>query len=134
MPGIVLTLSGEPDDDLAQRIATDITDLACAVLRKRPDQTMVMVRHVPHRSWFIGKRPLSAWGKNSFRLEVTITQDTNTRAEKAEFHSQAFALLSRLLGDVHPHSNVHIIDCNAAGYGYGGITQEQRLQHAGPQS
>jgi 4-oxalocrotonate tautomerase len=130
MPGIVLTISGEPDDSLAQRVAEDITNLTCSVLRKRPDRTMVMVRHIPHRSWFIDKRPLSAWGKNSFRLEVTITRDTNTRAEKAEFHKQAFALLSRVLGDVHPHSNVHIIDCSAAGYGYGGITQEHRLQHA----
>ena len=131
MPGIVLTISGEPDDSLAQRVAEDITNLACSVLRKRPNQTMVMVRHVPHRSWFIEKRSLSAWGKNSFRLEVTITRDTNTREEKTEFHKQAFALLSRVLGDVHPHSNVHIIDCSAAGYGYGGITQENRLQHAG---
>jgi 4-oxalocrotonate tautomerase len=130
MPGIVLTISGEPDDGLARQIAEEITSLTCSVLHKRPEQTMVMIRHVPHRWWFIDKRPLSDWGKNSFRLEVTITRDTNTRAEKAEYHRQAFALLSRLLGDIHPHSNVNIIDCSAAGYGYGGITQEHRLQHA----
>lgn len=130
MPGILLTISGEPDDELAQRVAEEITNLTCSVLRKRPEQAMMMIRHVPHRAWFIDKRSLSAWGKNSFRLEVTITRDTNTRTEKAEFHKQAFALLSRLLGDVHPHSNVHIIDCSAAAYGYGGITQEHRFQHA----
>ena len=128
MPGILLTISGEPNDDLAQLAAEEITSLTCSVLRKRPEQTMVMIRHVPHREWFIGKRPLSAWGKNSFRLEVTVTQDTNTRNEMAEFHKLAFALLSQLIGDVHPHSNVHIIECSADAYGYGGVTQEQRLQ------
>jgi 4-oxalocrotonate tautomerase len=133
MPGIMLTISGEPDDHLARRLAEDITDLTCSVLRKLPSKTMVMVRYVPHHLWFIDKRPLSAWGKNSFRLEVTISRDTNTREEKAEFHRRAFALLSQALGEIHPHSNIHIIDCSAAGYGYGGITQEHRFQHAEPQ-
>jgi len=130
MPGIVLTLSGEPDERLAQRLAEEITSLTCSVLHKQSDKTMVMVRHVPHQLWFIDKRPLSAWGRNSFRLEVTITEGTNTRQEKAEYQRRAFALLSEVLGKIHPHSNIHIIDCGAASYGYGGVSQERQLLDA----
>jgi 4-oxalocrotonate tautomerase len=127
MPGIALTLSGEPDEPLAQRLAEEITNLTCSVLHKHPEKTMVLVRYVPHRLWFIDRASLSAWRKNSFRLEVTVTKGTITRQEKAEFQRRAFALFSEVLGGVHPHSNVHIIECCAASYGYGGITQERQL-------
>jgi 4-oxalocrotonate tautomerase len=130
MPAIMLTLSVEPNERLTRQLVDDITDLTCSVLRKSPERTMVMVRHVPASAWFIDKRSLLAWGKNSFRLEVTVTRDTNTREEKAEFQRRAFALMSETLGDVHPHSNVHVIDCSATGYGYGGLSQEYHYQHA----
>ncbi|WGS18222.1 MULTISPECIES: hypothetical protein [unclassified Bradyrhizobium] len=63
------------------------------------------------------------------RLEVTITEGTSTRDEKSVYQNKAFALLSKLIGNLHPHANVHIIDCGAVSYGYGGFTQEYRHNH-----
>jgi 4-oxalocrotonate tautomerase len=92
---------------------------------------MVMLQFVPHEDWFIGSKSLAERGKNSFRLEVTISDETNTKDEKAAYHKAAFAALYELIGNVHPHSNIHVIDCRATAYGYGGVTQEYRYHHPG---
>lgn len=130
MPGLTLTLSGQPDPALARRLASELTALTCEVLEKRPDQTMVIVRFVPDDFWFIDGRSLGEHGRNTFRLEVTITDETNTKAQKARYHREAYALLADRIGNLHPHSNVHVVDCRASAYGYGGVTQEYRHQHA----
>ncbi len=87
---------------------------------------MVLVRFVPHELWFIDGRSLAEHGRNSFRLEVTITDETNTKAQKARYQREAFDLVGGILGNLHSHSNIHIIDCRAAAYGYGGVSQEYR--------
>ena len=58
-----------------------------------------------------------------------MTDETNTKAEKADYLRQAFAALSELIGDVNEVSYIHVIDARAAAYGYGGRTQEYRHQH-----
>ncbi|QPF87174.1 4-oxalocrotonate tautomerase family protein [Bradyrhizobium genosp. L] len=131
MPGIKLTVSGRPDQALSRRLAVELTALTCRTLRKKPERTMVQVHYIEPEHWFIDQRSLADHGKNSFRLEVTITEDTNTRGEKIAYHRQAFALLSELIGNLHPHSNVHIVDCGAVSYGYGGFTQEHRYNQDG---
>lgn len=130
MPGILLRISGRSNPDLTRRIVPAIMDLTCSILKKEPERTMVQLHYVPHDEWFIAGKSLAELAKNSFRLEVTITDETNTKAEKAAYHEAAFAALSELIGNVHPHSNIHVIDCRATAYGYGGVTQEYRSQHA----
>lgn len=130
MPGVFLRVSGQQDAAQAQSLAGALTDLTCKVLEKRPAQTMVLIQFVPHDLWFIDKRSLVEHGRNSFRLEVTITDETNTKSQKARYHREAFALLAERIGNLHAHSNVHVIDCRASAYGYGGVTQEYRHQHA----
>lgn len=129
MPGLALTVSGSPDPALSRRLADETTRVTCETLRKRPELTTVLVRFIAHEHWFIAGRSLAEHGRNAFRLEVTITDETNTREEKAAYHRAAFAALSRLVGNLHPHSNVHIVDCRATAYGYGGLTQDHRYQH-----
>jgi len=126
MPGILLKISGERNPELARRVVPEITALTSSLLDKRPERTMVMLQWVPHEDWFIAGKSLVQHGKNSFRLEMTITDETNTKEQKAAFHKAAFAALSQLIGNVHLHSNIHIIDCRASAYGYGGETQEFR--------
>lgn len=130
MPGLSLRISGQPDTTLASRIAPQLTALTSRVLEKRPELTVVTFQFVPHELWFIDSRSLVEHSKNASRLEVTITDETNTKYQKACFQHDAFHLLSELIGNVHAHSNVHIVDCRASAYGYGGLTQEYRYQHA----
>ncbi len=125
MPFVTLQYTAPTDAAQSARLADEIAGLVCAVLRKDPHRTSVLLRPVDPAQWFIAGRRLADTGRHAFRLEVTVTDETNTRAEKQRFQREAFALLSRLLGDIHPHSNVHVIDCRAAAYGYGGISQEE---------
>lgn len=130
MPGIHITVSGAADTHLTAQLAERLTTVTCEVLKKERERTRVIVQYVPPEQWFIAGTLLATDGRKSFALNVTITEHTNTRSEVAQFHKAAFALLTELLGPVHPHSSIHVQNCEAIGYGYGGITQESRYQHA----
>ncbi|RKP57754.1 tautomerase family protein [Pararobbsia silviterrae] len=131
MPGIRLTVSGREQPELTEKLATELTRLTCDVLAKLPSKMAVFIEYIPHAQWFIDNRSLAAHGKNAFQLELTITQHTNTREQKAEYHRKAFDLLASLIGNLHPHSNINVIDCDATGYGFGGLTREWKI-HRGP--
>jgi 4-oxalocrotonate tautomerase len=130
MPRITVTIAAQPDDKLTHQVAKELSKLTAEQLDKSLDATLLTINYFPRERWFIAGRSLVDWDMNGFTLEVTVTDETNTRQEKASYHRAAFALLSELIGNVHPHSNVHVIDCRAAAYGYGGVTQEYRYQHA----
>lgn len=129
MPGIHVTISGPADAALTPRLAEQLTQLTCRVLKKERSRTRVIVQYVPADQWFVEGRSLADDGRRSFKLEVTITDETNTRGEKADYHRDAYELLAGLLGPVHSHSSIHVQDCQATSYGYGGVTQEWRYQH-----
>lgn len=60
-----------------------------------------------------------------------MTDETNTKAEKARFLNAIHADFKRLRQNLHECSYIHVIDARAAAYGYGGKTQEFRHQAAG---
>ena len=70
-------------------------------------------------------------GQRSFSLEIKVTDETNTKAEKARFIAAVFDSFERLFGPLHAESYIHVHDVRAASYGYGGRTQEWRYHHAG---
>ncbi|AKM29773.1 4-oxalocrotonate tautomerase [Pandoraea faecigallinarum] len=128
MPHIVLQLSGTPDDTLSRQAVRAVSQLTVDTLHKAPEVIAVSVEYIPHERWFIGGTPLSEQGKNAFHLDISVTDETNTKAEKARFIAQVFETLSAILGNVHECSYIHVIDARAAAYGYGGRTQEYRHQ------
>ena len=65
------------------------------------------------------------------RGKSRITDETNTKDEKAVYIKEAFAGFARLLGNLHEESYIHVLDVRAATYGYGGYTQEYRYHHQG---
>jgi len=129
MPHINLQISGQPDADLTRRSAAAVADLTQRLLGKKPEVIAVTVQYVPRESWIIGGEPLSETGRNAFHLDISVTDETNTKAEKAQYLKAVFETLSGLIGNVHPVSYIHVIDARAAAYGYGGLTQEYRHQH-----
>jgi 4-oxalocrotonate tautomerase len=69
MPGIVLTLSGQADASLTRRLALDLSELTCRVLKKEMARTAVIIRYCPDDQWFIAGRSLQDYGQKAFRLE-----------------------------------------------------------------
>ena len=59
-----------------------------------------------------------------------MTDETNTKDEKAAYIQAVFNSFETLLGDLHPESYIYVQDVRATAYGYGGLTQEHRYQHA----
>ncbi len=129
MPHVNLQISGQPNAELTRRAAAAVAELTQRVLGKKPEVIAITVQYVARDAWIIGGEPLSEQHRNAFHLDISITDETNTKAEKAQFIREAFDALSALIGDIHPCSYIHVMDVRAAAYGYGGLTQEFRHQH-----
>jgi len=131
MPSITLKLSGPRNPDLGQQAVAVINQLTAEVLGKQPELMATTVHYVAEEDWFIAGQPLSQIGGSAFHLDISITDETNTKKEKARFLLEVYAAMKKLLPDLHDVSYVHLIDARAAAYGYGGRTQEWRHQQHG---
>ncbi|MEJ7685510.1 MAG: 4-oxalocrotonate tautomerase family protein [Variovorax sp.] len=131
MPHIAITLSGEPDAQLTRRTVDRVAELTQSVLGKKLPVIAIAVQYVAADAWFIGGRSLADLGRSAFHLDISITDETNTKAEKARYLREIHAAMAALRKDLHEVSYVHLIDARAAAYGYGGLTQEYRHQQAG---
>ena len=128
MPYLHIQLSGARDDALAQQTAEAAAELTASILHKDRALTAVVVEFIEPAHWFIAGQPLMASTARSYHWVVSITDETNTKAEKARYLAAVHAAMGELLGEVAEHSYVHIADVRASAYGYGGKTQEFRYQ------
>jgi 4-oxalocrotonate tautomerase len=131
MPYLHIQISGAADDALAANVARNATELTARLLGKDPSLTAVVVDFIAPSQWFIGGRALSAGGPRSYHWMVSITDETNTKREKALYLEAVHGTMRELLGGVAEHSYVHVADLRASAYGFGGLTQEHRYQHPG---
>lgn len=130
MPILNVKVSGEKSSDTTRQINALLLELTTRILGKKPEVTAIAIDYVPRDCWLVGGKLLSEQGKNSFYFDIKITDETNTKAEKAQYIAEAFAGFEKLLGNLHEESYIHVEDVRAAAYGYGGRTQEYRYQHA----
>jgi 4-oxalocrotonate tautomerase len=131
MPYIHVTISGQSDDALAARVAATASELTARLLHKDPALTAVGIAFEPASQWFVAGRRLSDGSSRSYWWTVNITDETNTKAEKAEYLAAVHQAMGELLGNVEEHSYAHVVDARAASYGFGGRTQEWRFHHPG---
>ena len=131
MPHVVIHLSGQPDARLTRQVVEQVNVLTQEILGKQLPVIAATVQYIPPDQWFIGGRTLAELGKSAFHLDISITDETNTKGEKARYLKAVFDAVARLRPDLHEVSYVHLIDARAAAYGYGGRTQEFRHQQAG---
>ena len=131
MPFIHIQVSGPADDKLAGRIAEQASELTARLLGKDPALTAVAVDFIDPARWFVAGRALGDSGARSFHWSVSITDETNTKAEKARYLREVHAAMAKIRPDLHEVSYIHVIDARGAAYGYGGKTQEYRHQQAG---
>lgn len=131
MPHIVIHLSGTPDPQLTRNVVDRVMALTQSVLGKQPPVMAITVQYIAADTWFIGGDTLADLNRTAFHLDISITDETNTKAEKARYLREIHAAVAALRPDLHEVSYVHLIDARAAAYGYGGLTQEYRHQQAG---
>lgn len=131
MPILNVKVSAVRSPDLTRQIAELLLELTTRVLGKNPDVTSILVEYVDPADWVVGGRTLLEQGKRSVYFDVKVTDETNTKQEKAQYIREAFDGFSRLLGDLHEESYIYVQDVRAAAYGYGGRTQEARFHLPG---
>lgn len=129
MPHICLQLSGAPDATCTAAAVAQVQQLTQQLLGKDPALISVAVQQVPAHNWWVGGQTLADLQQSAFYLQISVTDETNTKAEKARYLQAVHAAMAALLPQLHPVSYIHIVDARAATYGYGGLTQEHRWQH-----
>lgn len=129
MPILNVKIAAQESRELTAALSASLVELTTRILNKKPDVTSVAVTYLSPEHWVVGGRPLSEQGKSSFYVDIKITDETNTKAEKAQYIREVHAMFATLLGDVHEASYIYIEDVRATAYGYGGLTQEYRYQH-----
>lgn len=131
MPHIVIHLSGPVDAQLTRQTVQTVNRLTQELLGKKLPVIAITVQYIAAELWFIGGQSLAELGQSAFHLDISITDETNTKAEKARYLRELYAGMAALRPDLHEISYAHLIDARATAYGYGGLTQEYRHQQAG---
>lgn len=131
MPILNVKISAERSPEMTRRVADTLLELTTRILKKKREVTSIAIDYVHPDDWIVGGRSLSDLGKSSVYFDIKITDETNSKAEKAEFIAAAFEAFDQLLGNLHEESYIYVQDVRAAAYGYGGKTQEYRFHHPG---
>ncbi len=129
MPILTVKVSARKSAELTRAISGILSELTTRILKKKPEVTSIAIDYVDPDDWIVGGKSLSELGKRSVYLDIKITDETNTKAEKAQYIREAFDAFGQLLGDLHEVSYIYIEDVRATAYGYGGKTQEYRYHH-----
>ena len=130
MPILNVKVSGERSDAMTKAITSLLGDLTQRILRKDPAVTAIAIGYIEPRDWYASGKSLAEQGKSSVYFDIKVTDETNTKSEKAAFIQAAFEGFAALLGNLHEESYIYVQDVRAAAYGYGGRTQEWRYQRA----
>ncbi len=129
MPILNVRVSAKKSPELTRSISGILLELTSRILNKKREVTSISIDYVDPNDWIVGGRSLTELGKSSIYFDVKITDETNTKAEKAQYIREAFDAFSTLLGNLHEVSYIYVEDVRATAYGYGGKTQEYRYHH-----
>ncbi len=129
MPILNVRVSAKKSPELTQSISGTLLELTSRILNKKREVTSISIDYVDPNDWIVGGRSLTELGKSSIYFDVKITDETNTKAEKAQYIREAFDAFSTLLGNLHEVSYIYVEDVRATAYGYGGKTQEYRYHY-----
>jgi 4-oxalocrotonate tautomerase len=129
MPILNVKVSGEKSAEKISAVSAMLLELTSSVLGKKRDVTAITIQFIDADSWVIAGKPLTEHKKSSFYMDIKVTDETNTKDEKARYIAEVFAGFARILGEVHEESYIYVEDVRAASYGYGGRTQEYRYHH-----
>ena len=129
MPILNVKVSATKSASLTKAISGILLELTTRILHKPPEVTSIAIDYVDPDDWIVAGRSLTEQGKSSIYFDIKITDETNTKAEKAQYIREAFAAFSKLLGNLHEESYIYVEDVRATAYGYGGLTQEYRYHH-----
>lgn len=129
MPILNVKVSGTKSPETTKQITDLLLDITTRILKKKREVTAIAIDYIEKDCWMVGGKLLSEQNKNSFYFDIKVTDETNTKDEKAQYIKEAFAGFEKILGNLHEESYVYVADVRATAYGYSGKTQEYRFHH-----
>ena len=126
MPILNVKISGTKSVETTKQVTDLLLDITSRILKKKREVTAIAIDYIDRDCWIVGGKLLSEQNKNSFYFDIKVTDETNTKDEKAQYIKEAFAGFEKILGNLHEESYVYVADVRATAYGYGGKTQEYR--------
>ena len=126
MPILNVKVSGTKSAETTKQITDLLLDITTRILKKKREVTAIAIDYVDKDCWLVGGKLLSEQNKNSFYFDIKVTDETNTKDEKAQYIKEAFEGFEKILGSLREESYVYVADVRATAYGYGGKTQEYR--------
>jgi 4-oxalocrotonate tautomerase len=129
MPILNVKVSAKKSTKMTKAISGILLELTSRILHKKREVTSIAISYADPDDWIVAGSSLSEQGKSSIYFDIKITDETNTKAEKAQYIREAFDAFSQLLGNLHEESYIYVEDVRATAYGYGGLTQEYRFHH-----
>ena len=130
MPILNVKVSGQRSKEMTKSISKILLELTSRILHKDPEVTAIAIEYVNPEDWIVAGKSLAEHGKSSIYFDIKVTDETNTKAEKAQYIREAFDAFSKLLGDLHNESYIYVQDVRATAYGFNGLTQEYRYHYA----
>lgn len=128
MPILNVKVSGTKSAEMTKQITDLLLDITTRILKKKKEVTAIAIDYVEKDCWIVGGKLLSEQNRNSFYFDIKVTDETNTKDEKAQYIKEAFEGFEKILGNLHEESYVYVADVRATAYGFGGKTQEYRYQ------
>ncbi|WP_028605022.1 tautomerase family protein [Ottowia thiooxydans] len=130
MPILNVKVSAQRSSQMTTSISKILLELTSRILHKDPEVTSIAIEYIHPQDWIVAGKSLAEQGKSSIYFDIKVTDETNTKAEKAQYIREAFDAFSELLGDLHNESYIYVQDVRATSYGFGGLTQEYRFHHS----
>lgn len=130
MPILNVKVSGVASAERSQQIAQMLSRHTQEILNKKPELISIAISYIDPVHWIVGGETIAMQKKSSVYLDIKITDETNSKSEKAAYIQAVFKSFEDLLGDLHHESYIYVEDVRAAAYGYGGLTQEYRYHHS----
>ena len=130
MPILNVKVSGQRSKEMTKSISKILLELTSRILHKDPEVTAIAIEYVNPEDWIVAGKSLAEHGKSSIYFDIKVTDETNTKAEKAQYIREAFDAFSKLLGNLHNESYIYVQDVRATAYGFNGLTQEYRYHYA----
>ncbi|MBP7645470.1 MAG: 4-oxalocrotonate tautomerase family protein [Comamonas sp.] len=130
MPILNVKVSSQRSNEMTKSISKILLELTGRILHKDPQVTSIAIEYINPEDWVVAGKSLAELGQNSVYFDIKVTDETNTKAEKAQYIKEAFEAFTKLLGNLHHESYIYVQDVRATSYGFGGLTQEYRYHHA----
>lgn len=129
MPIINVKISGQVNKNKRDEIIELILNKTENILQKKRELCAICLQFIDKENWSIGGFKLVETEKNSFYLNIKITDETNLKAQKAQYINELYDGFAKIMGNIDEKSYIHVEDVRAAAYGFGGKTQEYRFHN-----